>query len=275
MNFLKITPSARAQGLGESFVAVYDDPNAVFFNPAGAYTVNKTRFSFTHIEYLLNIKYETLSIAKKTGSAFMALTAGFLYTYDIPHTLKDENEVAGFRDIGKFGFSDKLVGITYSRIITDTVFGGTLKYLNETIESVEAAGFAFDFGVLRITKKFNFGFSIQNIADRIKYLSQYEEIPYIIRAGFLYKEKPFNLHYELTKPSDAEFENKLGVEAFLHRSIDIQFGIRNSPSKPLQTGIYSLTLGTSIKFLSYRIDYSIAGFKDFGPVHRISLAGSF
>ena len=35
LNFLKIKPSARGASIGDGFVAISDDVNAVFYNPAG------------------------------------------------------------------------------------------------------------------------------------------------------------------------------------------------------------------------------------------------
>ncbi|MCS7185016.1 MAG: hypothetical protein NZ870_03725, partial [bacterium] len=242
---------------------------------ASAYQLNKAMFSFTHIEYILNIKYETIAFSRKFGRNILGITGGFLYTYDIPHTVIDQNEPSNFKTIGKFGFADKLFGLTYSIKVADSVIGVTLKYLNETIESVDARGFAFDLGLLKLSDKYNIGVSIQNIAERIKYMNQYEEIPYILRAGILYKMKNLNIHYELTKPSDAEFENKLAIDFSFLRFAQLQAGIRHMPSKLLVSDLYSLTGGFSIKFMNYRIDYAIAGFKDLGITHRVSLVGSF
>ena len=47
--FLRIGVGARAVGLGESFVAVANDPSAIYWNPAGLASLQRREFAFSHV----------------------------------------------------------------------------------------------------------------------------------------------------------------------------------------------------------------------------------
>src|SRR5205085_11630863 len=56
--FLKIGVGARATGLGESFVAVANDPSAIYWNPAGLASIQRQAISFSHVEWPADIRFE-------------------------------------------------------------------------------------------------------------------------------------------------------------------------------------------------------------------------
>src|SRR5207244_6511318 len=59
--FLKIGVGARAVGLGESFVAVANDPSAIFWNPAGLASIQRPDFSINAISWPGDVKYGHLA----------------------------------------------------------------------------------------------------------------------------------------------------------------------------------------------------------------------
>src|SRR5437867_5528229 len=56
--FLKIGVGARATGLGEAFVAVANDPSAVYWNPAGLASVLHQEVLFSHVSWPADVSYE-------------------------------------------------------------------------------------------------------------------------------------------------------------------------------------------------------------------------
>ena len=54
-DFLKVDPSARASALAGAFETYTDDPNIIFYNPAGLSTVQGKRVSASFGKYLLDI----------------------------------------------------------------------------------------------------------------------------------------------------------------------------------------------------------------------------
>ena len=60
-DFLRLDMSARAGALAGSFVANSDDPNVIFYNPAGLKTLEGSPISFSFIKHLLDINLASLA----------------------------------------------------------------------------------------------------------------------------------------------------------------------------------------------------------------------
>jgi long-subunit fatty acid transport protein len=54
-NFLRLDVSARAAGMAGSFVSIMEDPNAIFYNPAGLSTLQSSMASVGFFKHLLDI----------------------------------------------------------------------------------------------------------------------------------------------------------------------------------------------------------------------------
>ncbi len=59
--FLKLGQGARANAMGESFVAVADDINALYWNPAGIASIKEHQCTFMYSDWLEEIKYNYLA----------------------------------------------------------------------------------------------------------------------------------------------------------------------------------------------------------------------
>ena len=53
--------SARAAALGGTFVSNHDDPNIIFYNPAGINLLSDNPVSFSFVKHLLDINLASLS----------------------------------------------------------------------------------------------------------------------------------------------------------------------------------------------------------------------
>src|SRR5436190_674695 len=60
--FLRIGVGARAVGMGETFVAVANDPSAIFWNPAGLASLQRRELAISHVEWPADIHYEHLTL---------------------------------------------------------------------------------------------------------------------------------------------------------------------------------------------------------------------
>src|SRR5437016_158316 len=58
--FLRIGVGARAEGMGETFVAVANDPSAIYWNPAGLASLQRTEIAESHVEWPAQISYDHL-----------------------------------------------------------------------------------------------------------------------------------------------------------------------------------------------------------------------
>ena len=66
-SFLKISPSARAAGMGDAFTAIANDVTAIFYNPAGLTQLTGTDFSFGYTNWLVGSKLFSGAIARPIG----------------------------------------------------------------------------------------------------------------------------------------------------------------------------------------------------------------
>ena len=60
-DFLRTDVGARAGALGGSILTLTDDPNLVFYNPAGIATLSRRRVSFGYFKHLLDINSANVS----------------------------------------------------------------------------------------------------------------------------------------------------------------------------------------------------------------------
>src|SRR5512140_977368 len=70
--FLGIGASPRAIGMGGAFVAVADDPSALYWNPAGIARYARTQALFEHTRYLIGTSFNYFAgvIAVDNDNAF-------------------------------------------------------------------------------------------------------------------------------------------------------------------------------------------------------------
>jgi hypothetical protein len=129
--FLKIGVGARATGLGESFVAVANDPSAIYWNPAGLASLQRQEVALSHIEWPADIRFEHLSLVwpvRRLGGS-LAFQFGMLST-----AIDETSELQPFGTGRTFVYSDMIIGGAYARRWTDKLLVGFgAKYLREDL----------------------------------------------------------------------------------------------------------------------------------------------
>ena len=129
--FLKIGLGARATGLGESFVAVANDPSAIYWNPAGLASIQRQEVAFSHIEWPADIRFEHLALvvpARRLGGS-LAFQFGVLST-----AIDETSELQPFGTGRTFVYSDMVAGAAYARRWTDKLLVGFgTKYVRENL----------------------------------------------------------------------------------------------------------------------------------------------
>src|SRR5664279_1869493 len=78
-DFLRLDLSARAAALGGTFVSNTDDPNVVFYNPAGLKMLSGSPASFSFLKFLLDINFA--SVVYSTELSNIGRVA-FAFKYD-------------------------------------------------------------------------------------------------------------------------------------------------------------------------------------------------
>jgi Type IX secretion system protein PorV len=142
--FLKIGVGSRATAMGESFVAIANDASALYWNPAGLVQFNQDQVMFSHNQWVVDIYHDFLGAVyhlDATNSFGVAFTS--LSTKDMPVT----TEFAPFGTGEYFSYGDLAFAVTYSRKMTDKFsFGGTVRYIEETLDKLKMRGVMIDLG---------------------------------------------------------------------------------------------------------------------------------
>lgn len=145
VQFLKISPSCRAVGMGEAFVAIANDASAIFHNPGALARLEMPEATLSYIDYAAGLQYGFLGMTHPVERWNGAVAASLIYL-----TTDDMDETTPERPNGTgrtFTAGDVAVGFSYSQKLTDKFsVGGTFKFINETLADKSANGWTADVG---------------------------------------------------------------------------------------------------------------------------------
>ncbi len=74
--FLSIGQGSRAIGMGSAFVAISDDPSAIYWNPAGIAKIQGASFIVDHTKWIADLNYNFLAMTYSLGD-FGTIGASF------------------------------------------------------------------------------------------------------------------------------------------------------------------------------------------------------
>ncbi len=142
--FLEIPVGAAAVGMGGAFVSVANDVTSLYWNPAGAASLQGTEALAAHMTWIADTRYEFAGVViplGEVGALGFSLTS---LTMDdmMVRTVEQPDGTGEF-----FSAGDLAAGITYARPLSDRfAIGFTAKYIQETIWHESAHAFALDVG---------------------------------------------------------------------------------------------------------------------------------
>ncbi len=147
--FLGIGAGPTAIGMGGAFVAVANDPSALYWNPAGISRTGQNQFLFEHTNYLIGTSYNYFGgvVALDEDNAI-----GLSITY-LDYGSENVTTINMPDGTGEtWSAKDMSLGLTYSRNLTDRFsIAGTAKMILQQIWHESATGWALDAGLLYIT----------------------------------------------------------------------------------------------------------------------------
>jgi len=277
--FLKIGVGASPVGMGEAYVAVADDANTVYWNPAGLNNISQPEITAMHNEWFENIRYEFLGYVQPTrkygnfGIGFILLHMG-----KINRTREDEAGLYGGEG-GTFNVSDKSFIFAYGRKITDDISSGiSLKIIQQINADARGTGVGFDLGCLYKMPVDNLmaGLSIQNIGPAIKIEKEQFALPLNIKLGLSYKiRQTFLLAIDLNQPVDNYLNIGLGSECWFKNIFALRIGYKYQSGANDLGSSSGLRIGCGFRWRNYGVDYAFVPYGELGNTHRISLHVKF
>lgn len=269
-NFLKLGIGARPLAMGEAYVALADDINAIYWNPAGLVQLRRQEIGFTYNRWFEDIGYYFFGYSQLFNDSVFALSVYYLGTENIEGSDEASNPT------GEFSVYDLAFAFSYSRKLTDKLSTGlNLKFISEKLENEDANAFAFDLGALYKTGIPNLvlGLNIQNVGTKIRFITQSASLPLNWKFGLAYKLFPT---YPVTLTLDAnKLENRdiyfgLGAEWWLGDYLALRIGRKfNSRIDD------EFRFGLGLKVEDLRLDYAYIPHNILGDTHQFSVGFYF
>lgn len=288
-DFLRVDPSARASALAGAFETYTNDPNIIFYNPAGLSTIEGKKVSASFGKYLLDINFGTAAFNMKYKEiGWFGIGVKYFNYGTFDYT--DENGIATG---GTFNANDIMVSLGYSNYIYDEVnYGINAKYIFSNIAEYNSSAIGFDIGLLYMipSQQINLALSVNNIGAQVdSYLDTKERLPLDVRVGFSKKLEhlPLNLSVSLSNLNEKKdkiiqhFKSfSIGGEFTFSENVLFRIGYNNEKRQDLKLGtslgIAGFSAGLGIRFLDkYSFDYSLNSLGKVGSTHRFNLGYSF
>jgi hypothetical protein len=306
--FLSIAQGARSLSMGGAFVAIADDPSAMYWNPAGIAGLHGFHLMIDHTYWIADIQYNYMGATIDLGSyGGLGVNVTASNIGEMKVTTVDQQEGTG----EVFGVTDLAFGLTYGLKLTDAFsIGFNPKFIYQKVWKMSANAFALDMGVKYRTpfKGITLGMSITNFGTKMRMqgnsalvlydpdpensgnngripaeLSTDEwELPLNFRVGIAYDVLlgdlgKVTLAVDATHPSDNYESVDLGGEYVYDDFIYIRggrkslFQRRSEESFTLGFGVRQFLMGN----LQFSVDYAYQAFARLKNVQKVTLGVSF
>lgn len=282
-DFLRNDVSARAASLAGSFVSMTDDPNTIFYNPAGLATMTQRRFSVGFFKHLMDINSGYASFATQIPN-LGNIGVGIVY---INYGEFKETGEEG-QDLGTFGAGEFALSLGYGGTLRDDLdYGANVKLIYSKIADATSSAAAVDLGLqyVAVPNRLTVGVSVLNLGTQISpYVNTREDLPLDVNIGCaLYPEHLpaallFGFH-RLTDQYDTFGDRMknftLGVEFTPGPNVHLRVGYDNARRQDLKilssAGLAGISIGGGINTDLYSVDYSFSSLGQIGAIHRISI----
>lgn len=280
-SFLKISPSARAAGMGDAFTAVANDISAIFYNPAGLTHINKFDFTFGITNWIVGSKLYSGAIARPVGKRSVI---GLSIVQFSPEEFEETTvlEPTGTGRLVSVG--DVSIGLAYAIKLTDQLsFGFKGKWIEEWIDSDKANGVAIDFSTYYYTgfKDLSVAMIMKNFGPEAKYLSDKFKLPLYFNvntAMSLIGEQGSNFRWLVSVESAFATDYRDRYHVGTEMEFFNVFSLRSGYKLFYDTEDWTAGIGINVKTGRKKlfIDIAYSNFSEyFEPPFRLSIGGSF
>lgn len=303
--FLNIPVNPRAAAMGNAFVAMKNDQNTLFSNPAALATLEADslgrsyKVSAGFLKHIKDINEGFVSFGAPADSLFGisgGFAAGVQYidygTFDGRDINAAPTGEFGAQEISlNFGYGGNFRGIHFgvgAKLISSSLVSGSSVEDFSSLGGALDAGLFYEYEPLLMT----FGVSALNIGTQFStYAGVDEPLPFNLQLGISKKLErlPLTLHVAFRRLSrDREGRNlfyalndfAVGGEFVLGRVVRLRFGYENQKRRDLKVpkgnGLAGFSLGTGINVKQYQFDfaYNMQGHA-FSPLIRFGVSMSW
>ena len=293
--FLNLGVGVKAKSLGNSFVAIADDPTAIFWNSAGMQNSPNIRIDIMHSEeFAGNLKYDTFGLiyplGEKNRLGFLLTRIGIsgIPITELPYpdlAPSDTNQpyvekyVSNADYTGYFALS--------SKISSKLSLGISSKIIYKDIGVISASGLGLDFGILYQPKKnIKFGINLRDYFGTVinwksdEYNDSYIEMVnpnILVGMGFDFLFPIIKTPATFSLQSDIFFEDRNFAAQMHYKKISFDFHsgleIKFAEFLSVCCGIdrKNPTAGISLNYKNFSLNYAFHTHGELKNTHRISL----
>ncbi|MGH1365516.1 MAG: PorV/PorQ family protein [Calditrichia bacterium] len=288
-NFLKADYSARGAAMANNLLAIKQDVNTMFYNPAGLYGIEQSQWSAGYTDHLLDFQAGQLLYARQGGPLGIVGLGVIYFDYGSFDATDEFGDLTG----ENASASEFAVAFSISNTLGDGFdYGVNLKYIYSSLDVYSAAGIAIDAGLIYnvpLGKDLRLGVSVSNLGIVYDtYTDVDDKMPVNLRVGFSKKLAHLPLLFsaslnDITLSSDDNVDvlkrfsvgGEFDVSAVLKFRIGYDNNVNQSvrPLSGRNFGGVSAGLGLNVK--SFRVDYAFSSGGDLGNQNRFGLTGNF
>ena len=298
--FLNVGIGTHSMGMGQAFVAVGNDAEAIFWNPAGIAMSMGTSILVDRVNHWAGIGLNSVAITQTLGFAGVF---GFFYS---GLSSGEWEEVTAEEPSGTDTYVDYRAfqtGISYARFLTDQfAFGINIKMVREDYpdsyrNSHDVSGFAMDIGGYYKTgfRDLTIGLSIQHFGPDVKPDGRYQDyedgvvvnpeeefesypLPIMFRGGLamtVYEVEQLSamVAVDLIHPSDNLERYAMGAEISILEILKLRTGYIWDLGENEGVGTYNFGVGIAQQTATGRFEfgYSYVYGNRMPAIHRISI----
>ena len=283
--FLKIPAGARPAAMGDAFGGLADDLHAAHYNPAGLGFLEAVEVAATHDSHFQDLAHDYGAAAvpllslrdtrlKRNAWGVAAFSVKTLGAKGIERRGTVETDAPS----GTFGASDSAYGLSYARLLSPALAaGGTLKFIEQRLDSASASAPAADAGVLWRGGRLSAGAGWRNFGGTLSLGASPDPLPFAFYAGAALRPAQGVLTaFEVRVPRDDSPQVSLGTE--VSRSFGVMAaalrGGWNSANTDAE-GFGGVTLGGGIGYGRFGVDFAWIPFGDLGAAYHTTVRFRF
>jgi hypothetical protein len=242
--------SAKALSLGNSSIAMTDEPSIMFTNPAGLGFLEKTGFQAS-----LSRLFDLDELSERE-----------LY---IAFPLRHFSLGGGWYMFGKKDYyEESVLSLAFAgKTIDRFSIGANLKYMRLSFSTKYTAlsAFSIDLGsTYRVNHKVQLGLVARNL-NQPKLVSHSNEMPALFVFGIaVFPLSEVTLLFDLSYEERYKEQLHLGQEIRLVKNLPLRFGIQTSPNR------YAFGAGVNLDKLVF--DYAYSNHSVLGDTHKVSFS---
>ncbi len=268
--FAQTVSGARPVALGEAYIALADDANAVWWNPAGMSRLRELSFTSTYAD-LYNVdglSMSSLGFVKPTDVGAFGAGITYLRASDIAVT------DPGGNIIERSTQSEEVFTLSYGNsLLSGLQLGAGIRYLHSG-DIIDYSGLSLDFGLLaNPVRRFYFGAMLQQIAS---YLSAgnngSQNLPRNIKLAMTFNTGRLLAGLGLSNLSSSHYRRiSAGCEVLPFDYVALRAGLQTGTRSERNV---SWGAGMGIRLERIQLDYSYVNQPSLASSHLISVTFS-